>query len=362
MVSRASDDHRLSRAMAVTQSPVFIVGASRSGTGLLRDLLRSHPRLAFPGESHFIPAFYRGHGHPRSERQAQALARRILALSWVRTGFSPTPELSAFAGARSFQELIAPLYEEVARADGKRRWGDKTPRYTGEIPTLLELFPQGRVLHIHRDGRDVALSMRRRRFAQNLFVAATLWRSRVSRARDDGRRFPANYAEVRYEALLANPEETMRAVCAFIGEPYTDRVLRPTRPSGMAPAGRAALIGRRPSPRVAALTEIDPTNTDHWRSMAVTDRALFESVAGDLLAALGYETEGLAGPISIPRRAAYHLQDRGRVVLHKLNHRDKRVMTHLLMLEARARGRARALGASVRMPRSPGSHPGPQRL
>jgi hypothetical protein len=348
--------------MAVAQSPVFIVGASRSGTGLLRDLLRSHPSLTFPGESQFIPAFYRGHGHPRSDRQARALARRMLALSWIRTGFSPTPELSAFAGARSFQDLIARLYEEVARAEGKPRWGDKTPRYTGEIPTLLELFPEGRVLHIYRDGRDVALSMRRRRFAQNLFMAATLWSRRVCRARDDGRRFPANYAEVGYEALLANPEETMRAVCAFIGEPYTDRVLRPTRPRAVAPAGRAALIGRREPPRVASLTEIDPTNTGHWRSMPVADRALFESVAGDLLAELGYETEGLAGPIPIPRRAVYHLHDRGRVVLHKLNHRDKRVTTHLLMLEARARARARAPGASVRMPRSPGSHPGPERL
>ena len=40
-------------------SPIFIVGCDRSGTTLLRDLLRSHPRLTFPRESHIFPAFYR---------------------------------------------------------------------------------------------------------------------------------------------------------------------------------------------------------------------------------------------------------------------------------------------------------------
>jgi hypothetical protein len=39
--------------------PIFIVGCPRSGTGILRDLLRSHPNLTFPGESHFIARFYR---------------------------------------------------------------------------------------------------------------------------------------------------------------------------------------------------------------------------------------------------------------------------------------------------------------
>lgn len=325
-----------------TGPPVFIVGASRSGTSLLRDLLRSHPSLAFPEESQFIPAFYRGHGHPRSARHARALARRVLALHWVRHGFSPTPDLETLAGARSYQEMISRLFEEVARGEGKPRWGDKTPRYTGEIPTLIELFPDAQVLHIYRDGRDVALSMLRRGYAQNLFTAATLWRRRVARARRDGRRFPTNYAEVRYEDLLSHPEETMRAVCAFIGEPYTECVLRPTRRSLAPPTGRPALIGRRPAPGMASLTEIAAANTGHWRSMSIDDRALFESVAGDLLAELGYETEGLARDLPAARRAALLLEDKAKVALYKLNHRDKRVVTSLLMLEARMRARLRS--------------------
>ncbi|MBM3791558.1 MAG: sulfotransferase, partial [Acidobacteria bacterium] len=39
----------------VESAPFFIVGCPRSGTSLLRDLLRSHRRISIPGESHFIP-------------------------------------------------------------------------------------------------------------------------------------------------------------------------------------------------------------------------------------------------------------------------------------------------------------------
>jgi len=39
----------------MSNSPIFMVDCPRSGTGLLRDLLRSHPHITFAGESHFIP-------------------------------------------------------------------------------------------------------------------------------------------------------------------------------------------------------------------------------------------------------------------------------------------------------------------
>jgi hypothetical protein len=60
------------------------VGSPRSGTGLLRDLVRSHAAIEIPSESHFIPAFFHGYRDPLSERTAHALARRILALRRVR--------------------------------------------------------------------------------------------------------------------------------------------------------------------------------------------------------------------------------------------------------------------------------------
>ena len=106
--------------------PIFIVGSPRSGTALLRDLLRAHPRITFPGESHFIPLFYRAYGDPRTAADAQALGGRILKLRWVkRWGLDLDPD--SFRDCRTFRSVIATLYEAWTAKEGKERWGDKTP-------------------------------------------------------------------------------------------------------------------------------------------------------------------------------------------------------------------------------------------
>jgi hypothetical protein len=220
----------------VTESPIFVVGCSRSGTSLLRDLLRSHSNIAIPDESHFIPGFYRGFGDPRTDREARWLAARIMRLGWVRR-WDLRLDPSSLAHCRSYRDLICALYGEVARREGKPRWGDKTPQYVAEIPSLLELFPAAKIIHIYRDGRNVALSWIPMDFGPaNLYTAATAWKTSVVSGRRAGSGHSDSYLEVRYETLLDDPEETMRRVCAFVGEEFTDAVMRPTP---LAPADAA---------------------------------------------------------------------------------------------------------------------------
>jgi len=217
-----------------SDSPIFIVGCPRSGTALLRNLLRSHPHLAFPTESHFIPAYYRGYGDPRSAREARRLAESILRLYWVRI-WKLSLRPGDFADCRSFREVVCRLFETFARQQGKRRWGDKTPHYVAQIPVLLELFPAAKILQIIRDGRDVALSwLKTRMEPRNLYTAARMWRELVRAGREAGARLPREtYLEVRYERLLAEPEQTMREVLRL-----HRRALR--RGCAAAPAGSAA--------------------------------------------------------------------------------------------------------------------------
>jgi hypothetical protein len=89
----------------MSDSPIFIVGCPRSGTNLLRDLLRSHPHLAFPDESHFIPEFYSGYGDPKNEHEARSLAARILNLHWVQA-WRLELDLSLFANDRSYRRMF----------------------------------------------------------------------------------------------------------------------------------------------------------------------------------------------------------------------------------------------------------------
>lgn len=301
---------------------MLIVGCARSGTTLLRDLLRSHPRLAFPGESNFLPLFYRAFGDPRTDREACSLAARILRLQWVRPwNVSLAP--SSLARCRSYSELASALYEDVARRQGRPRWGDKTPNYVLEIPTLLEIFPHAKVIHIYRDGRDVALSWRAVPLGpRDLVNAAVRWKRRVVAGRRDGSRFPGSYHEVRYESLLIRPEETMKAVCAFLGEDYTEDVLRPTRQDDAAPP-------------VASETEIAAGNSSKWKfAMTREERARFEGVAGDLLSSLGYETEGIGRRAPI-RRVAGRIRTSSRLFVRSLGSPQTFVLTKEAAVRAR---------------------------
>jgi hypothetical protein len=301
-----------------SESPIFIVGCPRSGTSLLRNLLRSHPHLTFPRESHFIPAFYRAYGNPRNSSEAIRLARRILGIHWIQD-WNLNIEADALSGERTFAGMVSRLFAEYARTQHKERWGDKTPQYVTEIPTLREIFPASKIIHIYRDGRDVALSWLRVGFdPHNLFTAARLWRTYVSAGRIVGQNLPeAAYAEVRYETLLSQPEETMREVCAFVGEPYDPAVLRLDSLERMR---WRRLIARRRAHNMISRVAIVGSNTNKWKEeMPVQDRILFESVAGDLLGELGYEIEGLTRPVHMLEELQWKAHHRFMSLLHRMN-------------------------------------------
>ncbi len=310
---------------------------------MLRDLLRAHPRITFPGESHFIPLYYRAYGDPRTEREARQLGRRILGLRWVkRWGLNLDP--SCFQHCRSFRQVIAQLYEAWAEQEGKERWGDKTPQYGMEIPLLHEIFPDCQFIHIYRDGRDAALSILAAGFGpQNLYVAANHWCHFVKTISAAGAALPSGaYLAVGYEALLTAPEETMRQVLAFLGEPFDSGVLKP---NFLERDERRLLIGGSKRTYVSE-TEIVQSNWDKWKTqMTANERLLFESIAGDLLVELGYETNGSVRRISTTEELHWNFRHDLRWAFHKLNTRRKSPNTAWLMLHAKLRSAWKELNA-----------------
>ncbi|MCC6712143.1 MAG: sulfotransferase [Candidatus Dadabacteria bacterium] len=287
----------------MADSPIFIVGCPRSGTKLIRDLLRSHSNITFPPESHFIPRLYKLYGNPRSENDAVKIASAILDIHWVKGfGLSLTP--SSFSGCRSYGEIVSGIFREWARMEGKPRWGDKTPQYVTDIPALVEIFPDCKIIHIYRDGRDVALSLMNTWFGSgNVYSAARAWKHMMEKGRRDGRGAgPERYLELRYESLIEGPREAMEEVCEFRGEPFNETVLTPSFIESEVKPDRPGGYGTK--------TRILKGNHGKWRDrMPDADRAVFESVAGDILRELGYETEGRARRIAAHEKLFWTAQD-----------------------------------------------------
>ena len=98
---------------------------------------------------------------------------------------------------------------------------------------MLELkaaFPSARFIHIIRDPRDYCLS-NRKTWGKSILRAAEAWRESVTSACAAGRELGADYIEVHYEALLDEPEATLRPVCSFLGCPFDPAMLQLSAPS-----------------------------------------------------------------------------------------------------------------------------------
>lgn len=276
----------------------FIVGCGRSGTTLIRAMLDSHPMLAVPPESHFIPslarrraAYLRGGDILDAERFVSDLRRHPRFRRW---SLPPEDVLKALAESSptNIADAIRIVFHLYAARQGKSRYGDKTPRYVLKIGSLAELFPEARFIHIIRDGRDVALSLLDIGGGR-VEDAALYWRRHVVRGRTAGTRLgPDRYREVRYEDLVADPESRLRSLCEFLDLRFEDSMLRYfERASDLLPG-----MG---DPRLHQRLRLPPTSglRDWQRQMSADDSALFDVLAGDLLTELGYERAA-----RVPRR------------------------------------------------------------
>jgi hypothetical protein len=154
------------------------------------------------------------------------------------------------------------------------------------IPSIAELLPEARFVHIIRDGRNVALSLTEAPFGpDSLEAAARFWSRRVEKGRADGRALgPDWYREVRYEDLVEDPEAQLRPLCDFLDLPYDDAMLHYyERDAGISRGLKNPEIHRN-------LAQPPTRNVRDWREqMSPRDVARFESIAGAALEDFGYE-------------------------------------------------------------------------
>ncbi len=264
-------------------SAVVVLGVSRSGTTLLKAMLDAHSELAIPSESYFLPQLWDRHGQqPERDAFIEDLTRLERLREW---GVDPEDVRARLPERPTFAEAVQAIYRLYAESQGKSRFGDKTPLYMQHLDVLERAFPDARYVHIVRDGRDAAISLlamtRKPRFnlarPRGVGDFAVAWQREVRDARVFGRTHP--YHEVRYEDLVDQPEPRLREVCAFLELEYEPGMLE---------------YHRREDPSLYAdhprLAEPPVRDTRSWRrEMRPADAELFEAIAGDLLAELGYE-------------------------------------------------------------------------
>lgn len=269
--------------------PVFVVGAGRSGTTLLAELLARHTQVAIPPETQFFVGLRTMGVPPAQVCSREALAEVLGSLKRLADAQLDLDQLLASLGPQATPvELFRAVLETYTRRTGKSRPGEKTPGHLFHVPTLVQHYPDCRIVGIVRDPRDMAASYANVPFGpQTPLEAAVYWRHCTQRTLDLARSHPAQFMYVRYEDLLTDTENQLRRVDGFLGLGYEPGQLDPQQDTGVLVEWERQWKGKVKQP-------IDPTRAFAWkREMDEATALTITSVAAPLLEAVGYSDEPL---------------------------------------------------------------------
>jgi sulfotransferase family protein len=275
--------------------PIFIVGHIRSGTTWVFDVLTEHPEVAGLFES----LIFTGNGlaaplrpmHWEPERSVEMFDRKM-GLGQILERGEVIADLQRLA-SRWLAHALEPEHHFLV---------EKTPANAAAVETLATLFPDASVIHVLRDGRDVAVSAAAAQrtwqrkgddtdrppvSSRHMWPIGLNWATQVAGVRQQALTLPLPFYEVRYEDMHGKPHETARELfdfCAIpIDDEQLDQILERTHFSKLPRTGpeqfrRAGRVG------------------DWRREWSRLELLLFTAAAGEVLEQTGY-----AGPM--PKRA-----------------------------------------------------------
>ncbi len=296
------------------REPVFVVGIERSGTSLMYALLASHPSIAMTRRTNLWRYFYNQYGDLKQPDNLERCLAGIMAYKRLRV-LSPDPERvrrEFCRGEPTYARLLRLLVEHHLERTGKPRWGDKSLNTERYIDDVFAVYPNARVIHMIRDPRDRYASFRtgllsgtwllrlgnnpgnrndpariRRRYGRGGVGAATAkWLASSALAKRNQRRYPDRYKVLCYENLVTHPEETLREVCAFIGEECVPDMLSMEGAKAFRETGGNSSYGRREAGHIST------ASLGRFRQvMSTREIAFMQAYAGREMATYGYHLE-----------------------------------------------------------------------
>ncbi|NEO32243.1 MAG: sulfotransferase [Symploca sp. SIO3C6] len=246
----------------ITQ-PIFLVGAERSGTTVLRLMLKHHPKVAWCCEFEYAVDCISNSGDlPQLDEYYTFLETNFVFQS---TGFRIDRSLS-------YPQLLNSFLCQERELKGKSIVGATVHR---DFDRLLGIWPSARFIHIIRDGRDVARSCIGMGWAGNVWTGVERWIEAEHLWDKLTQVIPAEQRiDITYEELISEPVKTLTCLCNFIGIAYDQ-----------------AMISYH---QTSTYDFPDPSFIGQWRrKLSDYEVQLIESQITDMLVDRGYELSGL---------------------------------------------------------------------
>ncbi|NEP13285.1 MAG: sulfotransferase [Symploca sp. SIO2C1] len=248
---------------SLVSQPIFLVGAERSGTTVLRIMLRHHPQLAWCNEFEYtVDQVSEGGDFPELDHYYNWLETHRIFLA---TGFVLDRSLS-------YHQLVNSFLCQKLDFEGKPLVGATVHRH---FDRLVQIWSDARFIHLVRDGRDVARSCIGMGWAGNVWTGVSRWIEAEQLWTKFSKAIPAErQIEITYEELIAEPVETLTQLCDFIGVSYDQAMLN--------------YSGK------TTYDLPDPSYIGQWkRKLSEREIQLVESRISKMLVERGYEVSGL---------------------------------------------------------------------
>jgi hypothetical protein len=247
----------------LVSEPIFLVGAERSGTTILRLMLDHHPQIAWCSEFEYaVDKISESSELPQLNEYYQWLETNGI---FQDSGFTIDRSLS-------YPQLVNSFLVQKRDRAGKSIVGAAVHRH---FDRLLQIWPHARFIHLVRDGRDVARSSIGMGWAGNVWTGLERWIDAEKIWTQLSSIIPAErQIEVKYETLICEPIDTLKKICEFIGTSYDP-----------------AMFGYTETTRYDLP---DPKLIQQWRhKLSNYEIQLVESRIGTMLQERGYELSGL---------------------------------------------------------------------
>lgn len=214
--------------MSASTAPTFILATSRSGSTLLRFIIDSHPDFACPPETQVAGAI----AHlARTWDSLDHASEGDRARGAIDGPLTVTPH-----AAEAIRDAVFRAFGSYADARGKKRWCDKSLDTYQFTDTLIQVFPDAKFILLIRHCMDVVASgvemcpWGLSRFGFDTYVnqfpgnsvaaIAAYWLTCNMQNLEFAEKYPDNCIMVRYEDLVADPEETTAQIFGFLDAEY----------------------------------------------------------------------------------------------------------------------------------------------
>ncbi|MEI4233982.1 sulfotransferase family protein [Roseovarius sp. D22-M7] len=302
------------------RAPLFIVGASRSGTAMLRSILMQNKIVSLTGETHYFddlrPRFIGKNLDEIEEGDLEVCCDYFRAQTDRPYGKSGNPENSwlsrkeLLATAKKLGTDVDSLFEAYCKLSASRSgaeiWGEKTPRHIFRINDIVQRFPEARFICMIRDPRAVVASYRdwkfqgngssieqdedykkvvskeadRTRQSYHIIIASMMWRAAANAALQAQKTLtPRKVKIIKYEDVIAYPERVISDLCSWLDIEYQLEMLQvPLHNSSAFAFQSSAGVSQAPQNR--------------WREvLARNEIAMIQSLVHGPMKKLNYEQE-----------------------------------------------------------------------